>query len=83
MTTGAGSSGLGTGGFLYAASSVHGFAAVIIAVTYGYREFADQRRRNMFVQQYANQRRAPGSLSIRKCFFGRPGGCPSRAASRA
>jgi hypothetical protein len=37
MTTGAGSSGLGTGGFLYAASSVHGFAAVIIAVTYGYR----------------------------------------------
>jgi len=46
-------------------------------------EFADQRRRNMFVQQYANQRRAPGSLSIRKCFFGRPGGCPSRAASRA
>lgn len=46
-------------------------------------EFADQRRRNMFVQQYANQRWAPGSLSIRKCFFGRPGGCPSRAASRA
>ena len=46
-------------------------------------EFADQRRRNMFVQQDANQRRAPGSLSIRKCFFGRPGGCPSRAASRA
>jgi len=46
-------------------------------------EFADQRRRNMFVQQYANQRPAPGSLSIRKRFFGRPGGCPSRAASRA
>jgi len=46
-------------------------------------EFADQRRRNMFVQRYANQRRAPGSLSIRKCFFGRPGGCPSLPASRA
>jgi len=46
-------------------------------------EFADQRRRNMFVQQYANQRRAPGSFRFRKCFFGRPGGCPSRAASRA
>ena len=45
-------------------------------------EFADQRRRNMFVEQYANQRRAPGSLWIRKCFFGRPGGCPSRAANR-
>jgi len=46
-------------------------------------EFPDQRRRNMFVEQYANQRWAPGSLSIRKRFFGRPGGCPSRAASRA
>jgi hypothetical protein len=45
-------------------------------------EFADQRRRNMFVQQYANQRWAPGYFSIRKRFFGRPGGCPSRAASR-
>ena len=37
MTTGAVSIGLGTGGFLYAASSVRGFVAVIIAVTYGYR----------------------------------------------
>ena len=46
-------------------------------------ESADQRRRNMFVQQYANQRLAPGSLSICKRFFGRPGGRASRAASRA
>src|SRR2546430_8748069 len=37
VTAGTASIALGTEGSLYAESSVHGFVAIIIAVTYGYR----------------------------------------------